>query len=120
MASTRSKNTPGDYATQQSENTHTVDYNLYSGYNYHDRTGFAGDGLLPGKYPLQLFNDNCDVESELFGIGSTNLVEPRTPTYLLPTGLPPKRGLPVVSMLSAKPATIVPEVLVVSKTERYT
>lgn len=78
MASTRSKNTPGNYALEQSCLSNARHYEMYVGYNFHEQTCYAGQGLLPGRYPLQLFRDNCDVESELLGIGSTNLVTPGT------------------------------------------
>jgi len=119
MASTRSKNTPGNYALEQSSLSNARHYETYMGYNFHEQTCYAGQGLLPGRYPLQLFRDNCDVESELLGIGSTNLVTPRDPQYTGPQGQPPIRGLPVASIVPAPSKPILPEPLAVSANQRY-
>ena len=41
---------------------------------------FTGDGLLPAKLARNKMCSNfCDVESNLLGIGSTNLVKPQKP-----------------------------------------
>jgi hypothetical protein len=77
MASTRNINTPGNYKMeQQSLNKHysTVMY-AYKGKAY--QSNFAGDGLLVGNMKgRDLARNDCDIESYLFGIGSTNLVQP--------------------------------------------
>jgi hypothetical protein len=79
MASTRNLNTPGDYALEQSTYTQQFAHTLYE----HSSNGqaytrnFPGNGLLPGGLSRNdLATNSCDIESELFGIGSTNLVQP--------------------------------------------
>lgn len=79
MASTSSKNTPGNYKLEQSQyNRH---FNLVSYINGYQGRAFtsnrAGDGLLTGRMAMiDLASNSADIESYLFGIGSTNLVTP--------------------------------------------
>jgi hypothetical protein len=79
MSSTRNNNTPGDYALQQWSLTQQFQNALYP--NAANGQAFtrnlAGNGLLVGRMAgRDLANNSCDIESELFGIGSTNLVQP--------------------------------------------
>ena len=76
MASTRNKNTLGDYALE------TLRYQQHEYYTTHlESCGLMrlpGNGLLPAKCPHHLLSGNAsDIESALFGIGSTNLVTPK-------------------------------------------
>ena len=71
MASTRSKNTPGNYAIEQSSYLRQLDNVIY-------KNGASGQALLPGKCgSMNLSYNYADVESYLLGIGSTNLVNPK-------------------------------------------
>jgi hypothetical protein len=115
MASTRNRNTLGNYELEQNNMAELRKHKMYAGHLFHEQTCYAGDGLLPGRYPLQLFNDNCDVESELLGIGSTNLVTPKTTTMLPPA----PRPLPTGSIIERRPDAILPTPLVISGRERY-
>ena len=83
MSSTSNKNTPGNYNLEQSSNNNFTNHMTFinsapaEAFTNH----FAGDGLLMGKNARQhLCNNYCDVESQLRGIGSTNLVDPKPPT----------------------------------------
>ena len=114
MASTRNKNTPGNYELEQNNMATMREYELYQGHTFHEQTCFPGNGLLPCKFPLQLFHNNCDIESELLGINSTNLVKPQTSTLLPPEPKP----LPFGSIIDKSPV-ILPSPLVISKTQRY-
>ena len=89
-------------------------YEMYAGQLFHEQTCFAGDGLLPGRYPLHLFHDNFDIESELLGIGSTNLVTPKTSTMLPPN----PRPLPTGSIIERR-GVILPAPFVISANQRY-
>ena len=90
MASTRNKNTSGNYNLEQKQNTGSTSWQLYTnganGYAYDTR--LPGNGLNPGQVPWsKLSNNPADIESFLFGINSTNLVAPAPPlvpelTYL--------------------------------------
>lgn len=79
MASTRNKNTQGNYNLEQRNSTLSASYKLYanSSHGAAYNTQLAGNGLNPGQIPgNQLSRNTADIESFLFGIGSTNLVDP--------------------------------------------
>jgi hypothetical protein len=79
MASTRNKNTPGNYRLDQRQNTQTESWRLYvnSAHGYAYDTKLAGTGFNPGQLPWDTLSSNApDIESFLFGINSTNLVNP--------------------------------------------
>jgi hypothetical protein len=79
MASTRNKNTPGNYCLEQREYKHSENYTLYpnSQYGAAYNTRLPGNGLLAGQVPWNKLSYNAaDIESFLFGINSTNLVNP--------------------------------------------
>ena len=77
MASTRTRNTPGDYAQEQQSLQRFADYGLERAFGARADTHLPGRGLLPAKIPAaQLVRDACDLESFLFGIGSSNLHNP--------------------------------------------
>ena len=114
MASTRNKNTPGNYNIEQTaltrQNEHVTFINGYQGKSYTNH--FSGNGLLPGKRSCNELSYNpYDVEGFLFGIGSTNLVNPTTP--------------PVVQLkkldslnISDRLPTVVPAPLVMDRNQR--
>ena len=83
MASTRSRNTPGNYTLEQKINTKQNDYMSFEKSNFYGTvpiTYFPGNGLIGMKTTgLNLASNSADIESQLFGIGSTNLVAPRAP-----------------------------------------
>ena len=83
MASTRSRNTPGNYELEQKINTQKNDYMSFeksSFYGTVTATYFPGQGLIGMKTAgLNLASNSADIESQLFGIGSTNLVNPSSP-----------------------------------------
>ena len=77
MASTRNINTPGDYAAEQSIFKRQIHYLLNKEYGEVTPTYAAGKGLIQGHLPDHKLSGNPnDIESSLFGIGSTNLVNP--------------------------------------------
>jgi hypothetical protein len=85
MASTRNRNTPGNYAAEQAANRINHHYSSYESSSYYavpEQTYFPGNGLVGMKTAHRNLSQNySDVESFLFGIGSTNLVSPQsTPT----------------------------------------
>ena len=81
MTSTRNNNTPGDYCLQQKAINVTRRYGEY-------KFGSAGAaynpaipciGYTPSHMPASFFSNNStEIESRLFGIGSTNLVKPQS------------------------------------------
>jgi len=77
MASTRNKNTPGNYSLEIEGKKHQAQYKVYENYSVPMETNQPGDGLLTGKIgPAKLASNYCDIESQLRGIGATNLVAP--------------------------------------------
>jgi len=79
MASTRNKNTHGNYCLEQREYRESSGYTLYpnSQYGAAYETRLPGTGLLPAQIPANQLSHNApDIESFLFGINSTNLVNP--------------------------------------------
>jgi hypothetical protein len=114
MASTRNRNTPGNYCLEERQYKHFEDYTLYpnsqcgAAYN----TRLPGTGLLPAQMPWNKLSYNAaDTESFLFGINSTNLVNPA-----------PCFKPEIVQLNSAniyeKPLTFIPEPLVIEKNQR--
>ncbi len=81
MASTRNRNTPGNYNLEQRDYQMSARRNMVPT-KQHEHTRFAGNGLNPGQVPGNKLSTNSpDIESYLFGIGSTNL----TGSSFLPT-----------------------------------
>ena len=82
MAATRNKNTPGNFCLFLRQNHQIEDWELYkngaNGTAYDTR--LCGKGLNPGQLPWNTLSHNpADIESFLFGINSTNLVNPAPP-----------------------------------------
>lgn len=108
MASTRNKNASGNYELEQKQYYEKRIYNTY----IHSANGMPvipyhpGDGLLPTRMaPTELSNNSRDIESFLFGINSTNLVNPtKEPT----PELKPLQSLSVIK----KTPLIMPETFV--------
>ena len=80
MASTRNKNNITDYTMEQKQNIDICNYSEYthSSYGQPNATHFAGDGLIMGRIAaVNLSANNIDIESQLYGIGTSNLVIPK-------------------------------------------
>jgi hypothetical protein len=81
MASTRNRNTQGDFKQEQkayADQFAYYDYNQSTHFAHPTTSYFSGNGLIGMKCAGSILSNNaCDIESQLFGIGSTNLVEPR-------------------------------------------
>jgi hypothetical protein len=112
MASTRNRNTQDDYNLEQWSNTQDINYKTYTSFGKPNTTHFPGDGLLGGRVGAgELAFNNHDVESFLFGIGSTNLVKPN------PTIVPDIKSLKSLSIISRLPVAI-PDPLVIEPNQR--
>lgn len=111
MASTRNKNTQCNYNLEQKQNRQFELYNTQYGTSYN--TEFAGNGFMPGKLPREYLSQNSvDIESFLFGINSTNLVNPKTDDFV------PKINYLETANIYEKPVIYIPEPLVVEKNQR--
>jgi len=114
MASTRNRNTPGNYCLEQNKYKQFENYTLYPNSQYGSacNTRLPGNGLNPGQVPWNKMSYNApDIESFLFGINSTNLVNPA------PTFVPELSNLEVANVFEKGPVYI-PEPLVVEKNQR--
>ena len=114
MASTRNINTPGNYVAERfaSEKTYQELMFLHSARGQAAHTNQPGDGLLQGRVAgRDLAKNDCDIESFLFGIGSTNLespLKPIQPEIISLQSINVRRKIPMV----------IPRTLGVSMTQR--
>ena len=114
MASTRNKNTPGNYCLEQKQYTHSRTYTLYPNSQYGEayHTKIAGNGLNPGQMPVNTLSQNsADIESFLFGINSSNLVSPAE-------NLTPRLNDLQSQHLYKKSTVFIPEPLIIEKNQR--
>ena len=114
MASTRNNNTPGNYLLEQRNYTLTQAYEsyTYSQYGQAYTTALPALGFNPSYMPRGTFVENpIDVESALFGINSTNLVNPQEPV------IPYKKHVPTVCFFNTQ-ALIMPRPLVIENKQR--
>lgn len=106
MASTRNKNASGDYKLEQVQNSGIYEYSAYtnSAYGQPLASHFAGDGLIMGRMAAStLSKNNVDIESQLYGIGSTNLVTPNVEVR------PELNGLKSVDIIDKLPLYVPPD-----------
>jgi hypothetical protein len=114
MASTRSKNTIGNYSLEKNaysnQENYTIFENGFSGRAY--ETYFAGNGLLHGRISAtELSTNACDIETMLRGIGSTNLEITNTPI------VPQIRNIESLNVITKLPVYI-PSKLVIEPNQR--
>lgn len=115
MASTRNINTPGNYSLEQLQYKKNEEYNLYKNSQYGEAysTKYAGNGLLPGQLPVNKLSYNpIQIETFLFGINSTNLVEPAQPV------IPELKTLEFSNIYNNQP-TIMPLPLVIERNRPF-
>jgi hypothetical protein len=83
MASTRNKNTHENYKIETQNNRFQKDYTVNKNYGKNNNTFLPDFGInptqLPGEHLAKHGSHSIDVESSLFGINASNLVDPRTP-----------------------------------------
>jgi len=114
MASTRNINTKGNYCLQQRSYADSRQYNAYT----HSQWGSAVHtaipclGITPSHMPWNTLSSNpVEIESSLFGINSTNLVDPQPPVQ------PQLKNVPMVPFFETTPV-IMPEKFVVQPGQR--
>ena len=114
MASTRNKNTLGNYDLQQRDYRNYGNYTGYKNSSYGEAVDnkLPGNGLNPGQMPWNVLSKNpADIESFLFGINSTNLVKPQ------PNLTPELTHLEQVNVFKY-PSVYIPTPLVIPKNQR--
>jgi len=114
MASTRNNNTPGNYCLQQrsykQSRSHVEYVNGPSGVAY--KNALPCLGFNPSHMPASAFSCNpVEIESSLFGINSTNLVDPQ------PDVVPQLKHVNEQAYFKTSPL-IMPKDLVVLKNQR--
>ena len=112
MASTRNKNTCGDYYLEHKQSQHILDNRIYE----HRRIAYSNAlpcaGINVGSVPnTQLARNATDIESALYGINSTNLVNPQQPVR------PQLKSMPNLAFFE-RPQVFIPEPLVVESNQR--
>ena len=114
MTSTRNKNTIGNYELEKWSKERQFQTKVYT----HASQGkavtvhYAGNGLIGGKmHSKDLAHNACDIESFLFGIGSTNLEQPKSPVH------PELKTLDSLNIIHKKPVFL-PEALIVEPEQR--
>jgi hypothetical protein len=115
MASTRNKNTRGNYCLEEISNANARTYTIYknSAHGEACKTQLPGNGLNPAQIPWNKLSYNAvDIESFLFGVNSTNLVEPKQPC------LTPELAVLSSANLYENEPTYIPEPLVLEKNQR--
>ena len=114
MASTRNNNTPGNYCLQQESYSQARQYVSYehSSYGKAQQNAMPCLGITPSHMPRDTLSNNpVAIESQLFGIGSVNLVDPKPPVK------PELKKIPSVSFFKTTPL-IMPKPLVVPNGQR--
>ena len=116
MASTRNKNSSSDFKieqkTQHLARTYVAFENGYAGKAYEPALTLESVGILPSRMSREIFSSNSvDIDSALFGINSTNLVESQAAV------VPHLTNLPEVKFFD-RMALFMPDPLVVEKHAR--
>ena len=112
MASTRNKNTPGDYRLEKDSILIQREYRTNPVFSVPTQSYHPGNGLLGAKTSRDVMASNaCDIESSLFGIGANNLENPR------PANVPDLHTLKSLSIMDRIPI-IQPSPLVISRANR--
>ena len=112
MASTRNKNTPGDYRLEKDSMMCQRNYLTNTTFSLPVQSYHPGDGLLGAKTSRTVLSSNaCDIESSLFGIGANNLENPN------PNVMPQLHTIKSLAVMNKTPL-ILPAVVEISKGNR--
>ena len=109
MASTRNINTPSDYCLQQRSfwEARSYDFYKYSQYGHTPNPSFPCIGYTPSHMPRDTLSKNpIEIESALFGINSTNLVQPQPPIKPQLKTIPTKQFFERTPLIMPKPLVI--------------
>ena len=115
MASTRNRNTLGNYKLEQQQYMENEQYNLYKNSQHGEavRTTLPGNGLGIAQISRDKLSYNpIQIESFLFGINATNLVNPE------PCLVPQFKILQTTDIYKNKP-TIMPLPLVIERNRPF-
>lgn len=117
MASTNMKNSSRNYCLERNININHEKYNFYKYKKVPVKSklpnlGINSGNMSCGYYHNVLSNNACDIESSLYGIGSSNLVSGPKKTY------PDLNRLGSVSFSNNVLPRFIPEPLIVEKDQR--
>ena len=112
MAATRNKNTIGNFTLHTRDMALAREYDQYTHYAVPVSTAFPTLGIRPTHMSRETFANNAiDIESALFGINATNLVNPQKPLD------PQLKTVPDIAFFD-RLAIVMPLPLVVEKNQR--
>lgn len=112
MASTRNRNMENEYCLEQKENKHIMDNRVYVHRTYAFDTRMPCAGINVGYRPNDVLSANAtDIESQLYGINSTNLVQKKSPL------VPHLKKHQDIAFFERRPVYI-PEPLVIENNQR--
>lgn len=115
MTSTRNNNTSLDYKLQQNYNNNMMINNFYTGYCVPNNEIIPTIGTITSRRNrYSLASNSVDIESNLFGINSTNLIKPA------PTVEPLLNKIPHKSFFYRQDNVIMPYPLVFNNNDRPT
>ena len=112
MSSTRNKNTSGDYYLEQKQSTHIFDNRIFQHRRIAYNNALPCAGINVGSIPnTELASNATDIESRLYGINSSNLVNPQKQLR------PDIKSMPDVAFFE-RHQIFVPEPLVIENNQR--
>ena len=119
MSSTHLNNSCGMYKLEQNINIDHQTSKLYKGQSIPRQSKFGNLGInnqrmIAGYYNNVLSNNPTDIESELYGIGSTNLVQKKEPV------IKQLNRLDTETIVKPHISQFIPQPLVVEKGSRPT
>lgn len=115
MASTRNKNTWSDYRIEQQSLHEEAQWKTARERRYAYKTRMPSAGINVGHMPNDVLARNAtDIESRLYGIGLSNLVEPVEPVHPQPI----QSSYQTIDFFERPDYTVIPEPLVVGRRQR--
>jgi len=113
MTSTRNKNSVQDYNQEIRRKTEYTSYRLFDSYGKTKTANLPIASGLPSKMSREnLSHNSIDIENRLFGIGSSNLVNPQSDIA------PNLKEQTMISFFDRNTCLIMPEKLVINTNER--
>lgn len=112
MASTRNKNMRNEYCLFKRENNNILENRVFENRRIAYSNAIPCAGINIGHMPNTVLSHNAtDIESRLYGINASNLVNPERPLT------PRIKNLPSVAFFD-RPKVYLPEPLVIEKDQR--
>tara|TARA_Y100000389_G_scaffold172518_1_gene180983 strand:- start:3699 stop:4049 length:351 start_codon:yes stop_codon:yes gene_type:complete len=114
MTSTRNNNTNINYKTQQLQDENYINNHMYLGYHLPNKEILPEIGPVSSRRSQNSLSNNfIDIESSLFGINSTNLVNPQKPIN------PQLKNIPLQPYFYRPNYTIIPNPFIVDENRPF-